>query len=195
SIPPISRTEAQKQQAIEFNSHIPGIVDSKAAQGKNVSYVDIFSALTPDDLHDGIHLTVEGYSKMADVWYDAILDSNKPQDSLSNIENIIGSNYDDVIIGNSGVNTINGGAGDDTLTGGGGSDTFVLSLGEGIDTITDFAATEDSLILSSGLNLQDITATQGIDNNISDTFIMHKGETLALLTGVEAGSLSANHFV
>ncbi|MGB3639616.1 MAG: SGNH/GDSL hydrolase family protein [Rivularia sp. (in: cyanobacteria)] len=195
SIPPISRTEEQKQQAIEFNSHIPGIVDSKAALGKNVSFVDLFSALTPDDLQDGVHATVEGYSKIADVWYDAILDENKPQDSLSNIENIIGSKYDDVIIGNSGVNTIKGGFGNDTLTGGGGSDQFVLASREGIDTITDFAVTEDYFILSNGLNLQDITATQGIDNNISDTWITHKGETLAILTGVEAGSLSANDFI
>ncbi len=195
SIPPISRTEEQRQQAIEFNSHIPGIVDSKAALGKNVSFVDIFSALTPDDLQDGVHATVEGYSKIADVWYDAILDKNKPQDSLSNIENIVGSKYDDVITGNSGVNTIKGGFGNDTLTGGGGSDQFVLASREGIDTITDFAVTEDYFILSSGLNLHDITATQGIGNNISDTWIMHKGETLTLLTGVEAGSLSANNFV
>ncbi len=195
SIPPISRTESQKQQAIEFNSHIPGIVDSKAAQGKNVSFVDIFSALTPDDLQDGIHPTVEGYSKIADVWYDAILDKNKPQDSLSNIENIIGSKYDDVIIGNSDVNTIKGGFGNDTLTGGSGSDRFVLASKEGIDTITDFAVTEDYFILSSGLKLHDITATQGIGNNLSDTWIAHKGETLALLTGVEAGSLWANNFV
>ncbi len=195
SIPPITRTEEQRQQVIEFNSHIPGIVDSKAAQGKNVSYVDIFSALTPDDLQDGVHPTVEGYSKIADVWYDAILDQNKPQDSLSNIENIIGSNYDDVIIGNSGVNTIQGSAGNDTLTGGGSSDTFVLTLGEGIDTITDFIIGEDSIALSTGLNIQDITAIQGSGNGYNDTTIIHKDETLAILTGIEASNLSANDFI
>ncbi len=195
SIPPISRTEEQRKEAIEFNSHIPGIVDSKAALGKNVSFVDIFSALTPDDLQDGIHATVEGYSKIADVWYDAILDQNKPQDSLSDIENIIGSNYDDVIIGNSGVNTIQGGAGNDTLTGGGSSDTFVLTLGEGIDTITDFIIGEDSIALSTGLNIQDITAIQGSSSGYNDTTIIHKDETLAILTGIEASSLSANDFI
>ena len=76
-----------------------------------------------------------------------------------------------------------------------GCDQSVLASREGIDTITDFAVTEDYFILSNGLNLHDITATQGIGNNISDTWITHKGETLALLTGVEAGSLSANNFV
>ncbi|MEO1764786.1 MAG: GDSL-type esterase/lipase family protein, partial [Cyanobacteria bacterium J06629_18] len=198
SIPPISRSEEQKQEAIEFNSHIPGIIDSKAAQGKNVSYVDINSELTPDDLYDGIHLTVEGYSKIADTWYDAILDENiaqiNPQDSLSNIENIIGSNYDDVLIGNSGVNTIQGGGGNDTLTGGGSGDTFVLGSGEGIDTITDFVIGEDSLVLSTGLNIQNITAIQGSSNSYNDTVIIHHDETLAILTGIEASSLSANDF-
>ena len=198
SIPPISRTEEQNLEVIEFNSHIPGIVDSKAAQGKNVSFVDIYSELTPDDLQDGVHPTVEGYSKIADTWYDAILDydipKNNPQDSLSNIENIIGSNYDDVLIGNSGVNTIQGGGGDDTLTGGGSSDTFVLNSGEGIDRITDFIIGEDSIVLSTGLNIQNITAIQGSGNGYNDTMIIHHDETLAILTGIEASSLSANDF-
>ncbi|MGF1677480.1 MAG: GDSL-type esterase/lipase family protein [Rivularia sp. (in: cyanobacteria)] len=190
SIPPISRTEEQQQQVITFNSHIPGIVNSKPAFGKDVTFVDIFSGLTFNDLQDGVHLTVEGYNKVADIWYDAIINKNSPQDSLSNIENIIGSRYDDVIIGNDGANTIKGGFGNDTLTGGGSSDNFVLASREGVDTITDFVVGEDYLVLSSGLNLQDITATQGTSNNLNDTWISHKGETLALLTGVEAGSIS-----
>jgi lysophospholipase L1-like esterase len=195
SIAPISRTQEQQQQVITFNSHIPGIVDSKAEQGRNVSFVDLFSGLTFDDLQDGVHLTVEGYNKVADIWYDAIANLNNPQDSLSSIENIIGSNYDDVIIGDSGVNTIQGGFGNDTLTGGGGNDTFVLSLAEGFDTITDFVIGEDSLYLSSGLTVRDITMTQGMGSNLNDTWITHQDQTLALLSGVEAGSLSANNFV
>ncbi|MEA5598545.1 GDSL-type esterase/lipase family protein [Rivularia sp. UHCC 0363] len=194
SIPPISRTEEQQQQVITFNSHIPGIVDSKAAQGQNVTFVDLFGGLTFNDLQDGVHATVEGYKKVADIWYSAIANKNSPQDSLSEIENIIGSRYDDVITGNGGANTIKGGFGNDTLTGGGSSDNFVLASREGIDTITDFAIGEDYLILSSGLNLHDITATQGMGNNINDTWIMHKDETLALLTRVEAGRISFHDF-
>lgn len=34
--------------------------------------------------------------------------------------------------------TINGGGGVDTLTGGAGGDVFVLSVGEGPDTVTDY---------------------------------------------------------
>ena len=62
-------------------------------------------------------------------------------DTLINIENVRGSDRNDVITGSSAANrldgyrgsdTINGGAGDDLLTGGHGSDT--LDGGEGIDT-------------------------------------------------------------
>jgi Ca2+-binding RTX toxin-like protein len=79
-------------------------------------------------------------------------------DTLSGIENVIGSSGSDILIGN-GVNNllnggdgndnINGGDGNDTviggngndiLTGGTGADTFIFnSLSQGLDTITDFA--------------------------------------------------------
>ena len=195
SIPPITRTEEQQQQVIEFNSYIPGIVDSKVEQGKNVYFVDTYSDLTFDDLEDGVHPTQEGYNKVANSWYDGIIDINSPQDSLSNIENIIGSNYDDVITGNEDANTIQGSFGYDTLTGGGNSDKFVFAPGEGIDTITDFVIGEDYLSLSGGLDLQNIVATQGVGNNINDTWVFHKNEALALLVGVEAASLSYHDFV
>ncbi len=60
--------------------------------------------------------------------------------TFTNIENITGSNFDDVIIGDAGDNRLRGGGGDDLLTGGGGADTFVFSgFGvDGVDTITDF---------------------------------------------------------
>ena len=53
--------------------------------------------------------------------------------SLSNFENMRGSDFDDSLEGNSGVNTIEGGAGNDTLRGLGGGDT--LDGGEGNDTL------------------------------------------------------------
>jgi len=53
-------------------------------------------------------------------------------DTLSNIENIIGTSQNDIIIGNDEVNIIDGGAGDDQITGNGGADT--LKGGTGADT-------------------------------------------------------------
>ena len=52
-------------------------------------------------------------------------------DSLSGIEAIVGSAYDDLIKGDNGINTINGGAGDDQIYGRDGDDT--LLGGDGAD--------------------------------------------------------------
>jgi Ca2+-binding RTX toxin-like protein len=46
-------------------------------------------------------------------------------DTLSGIENLVGSAFDDVLTGDAGANNLNGGAGNDTLDGGAGNDTAV----------------------------------------------------------------------
>ena len=66
-------------------------------------------------------------------------------DIISNFENILGSNANDVLTGNSSANTLTGGGGNDTLRGGGGADTliggaghdlFIYQVGDGADTIS-----------------------------------------------------------
>ncbi|MBK1658100.1 family 16 glycosylhydrolase [Paracraurococcus ruber] len=51
-----------------------------------------------------------------------------------------GNALDNRVTGNAGPNVLDGGAGDDLLTGNGGRDIFVVRVGQGSDTITDFAA-------------------------------------------------------
>src|SRR5471032_198952 len=79
-------------------------------------------------------------------------------DTLINIQNLIGSSYDDHLTGDSGDNVINGGAGNDVIRGGGGND--ILTGGSGNDTfqwlagdtghtlVTDFTFGADKLDLS-----------------------------------------------
>ncbi|MEO8242278.1 MAG: calcium-binding protein [bacterium] len=50
-------------------------------------------------------------------------------DTLTGVENVVGSLGDDTLIGNGARNALTGGAGDDLLLGGGGSDALVLGLG------------------------------------------------------------------
>ncbi|HVY57261.1 MAG TPA: calcium-binding protein [Xanthobacteraceae bacterium] len=63
-------------------------------------------------------------------------------DTLSSIENLTGSTFNDKLLGNTGANHLVGGAGDDVLTGGGGKD--VLTGGTGADTFV-FKDVHDSL--------------------------------------------------
>ena len=51
------------------------------------------------------------------------------QDTLLNIENLIGSSFNDDLVGDSGNNRINAGAGDDTLDGGAGDDALFGEAG------------------------------------------------------------------
>ena len=60
-------------------------------------------------------------------------------DTLSNIENLLGSTLDDVLIGDAGDNVLSGVQGDDLLDGGAGAD--MLNGGEGRDTVT-YAASD-----------------------------------------------------
>ena len=54
-------------------------------------------------------------------------------DFITNVENLVGSQFDDTLIGNFDDNTLNGGDGDDTIHGGGGKDTLIG--GGGRDTL------------------------------------------------------------
>ena len=66
-------------------------------------------------------------------------------DTLSAIENAIGSQNDDFLVGDSGDNRLDGGAGQDLFIGGGGADTFVFSNLDSVDTIRDFSFVEDQI--------------------------------------------------
>ncbi len=83
-------------------------------------------------------------------------------DTYSNMEGVIGSDYNDIITGSSGDDrlfgndgddqlfggsgddTLDGGLGDDTMTGGLGADVF--KAGEGQDTITDFSQPDGDVL-------------------------------------------------
>jgi Ca2+-binding RTX toxin-like protein len=79
-------------------------------------------------------------------------------DHFSNIENAIGTGYDDLLIGTSGANTLIGGAGNDTLNGGDGDD--ILRGGAGNDTI-DGGAGYDVLDLSDATGAISVNMAAG----------------------------------
>ncbi len=64
-------------------------------------------------------------------------DGDGGADTLTSIENVTGSAFNDTIIGDSQNNIIDGGTGNDVLNGGAGDDTYLFSLGDGDNIITD----------------------------------------------------------
>jgi Ca2+-binding RTX toxin-like protein len=118
-------------------------------------------------------------------------------DSLSGIENVWGSNHDDILIGDglpnflagfSGNDVLAGGGGDDTLAGGIGDDTYMINdagdsvvenLNEGTDAV--IAPFDYSLL---GLpNVENLTLTglgniNGIGNDLNNTIIGNSGDNV-----------------
>ncbi|MCT4657422.1 MAG: hypothetical protein N4A65_16635, partial [Cohaesibacter sp.] len=66
-------------------------------------------------------------------------------DTISDIENVIGSAQDDILIGDAGANRLDGGAGNDTLTGRAGADALIG--GSGVDT-ADYATSDAAVNVS-----------------------------------------------
>ncbi|MFN0194667.1 MAG: hypothetical protein ACKVP5_22275 [Aestuariivirga sp.] len=113
----------------------------------------------------------------ADIGANLYFGGDANGDVVSNVENLIGSAHDDVLVGDGGNNWLNGGAGADTLAGGGGNDTYVIDnvldeiieIGGGIDTVltslTSFtlAAELEKLAFTSAI------ANIGVGNELDNT--------------------------
>ncbi|MDM7937778.1 MAG: bifunctional metallophosphatase/5'-nucleotidase [Cyanobium sp. CZS 48M] len=97
---------------------------------------------------------------------------------------------DDVLKGGNGKDVLFGGFGNDTLIGGRGADLFVLGAGQGTDIVQDFGHGPDRIGLLAGLSYSDLVI--GVSGD--DATISFGGEMLAILMGVDAGSLSQSPF-
>ncbi|MCL1475079.1 GDSL-type esterase/lipase family protein, partial [Argonema antarcticum] len=73
SIPPSFKFADDAAQVATFNTQVLQIANNKVSQGKKVTFVDINSKLNENDLADKIHPTIDGYTKIGNAWYDALL--------------------------------------------------------------------------------------------------------------------------
>jgi len=111
-------------------------------------------------------------------------------DTLTSIENIVGSQFDDSLTGDDNANHISGGLGNDILTGGDGADTFTWTAAEidgnhYKDVITDFSidATNGDI-----LNLTDVLSSNDVLNISQDP----SDSNNAMVTVTKDGSTSAD---
>jgi len=112
--------------------------------------------------------------------------------NTTNVQNVIGTAYNDQITGDAGANQITGGGGADLLVGGGGGDTFVYtstadSTGSGYDTIVGFDTTSDRIDLPG--------AVTGIDAAISSGSLSSASIDSDLAAAIGSSQMASHHAV
>ena len=129
-------------------------------------------------------------------------------DVYVSIENVYGSEYDDILIGNfdnnlfygaGGNDFFNGYTGNDTISGGAGNDTFYFTAGYGADVVSDFqgagVAGGDTIHLhqsgyASFSALQAASKIATVSGSTIITLSTGNSITLAGVTGLTAGDFS-----
>jgi glycerophosphoryl diester phosphodiesterase len=106
-------------------------------------------------------------------------------------DRLLGNAGNDLLVGGDGDDLMYGGLGNDRITGDAGSDTFVLAVGEGSDTFTDFEVGIDFIALAGGLSFGQLS----ISEMNSSAMIKAGEEILALLLDVKASALNTSTFI
>jgi Ca2+-binding RTX toxin-like protein len=122
------------------------------------------------------------------LWLNAGSLGESAGDTLSGIENLTGSAYNDALIGNDGNNILDGGSGDDWMSATGGSDT--LRGGEGNDTLLGGTG-KDFFLFDSALNGA-INRDTIVDFNVVDDTVQLENAIFTLLA--PTGTLAAGLF-
>jgi Ca2+-binding RTX toxin-like protein len=82
-------------------------------------------------------------------------------DTLINVEGLVGSNYGDSLTGNTGVNVLNGGVGADTMAGGAGSDVYYVD--DGNDVVVEL----DNVAVGGGVGALDLSQYAGVSDTVN----------------------------
>ncbi|BAY21063.1 hypothetical protein NIES2100_08080 [Calothrix sp. NIES-2100] len=140
------------------------------------------------------NLTLTGTSNISGTGnsLDNILTGNSGANSLrgqDGNDTVFGGDGNDTLFGSAGNDVLVGGFGQDQLSGGSGNDRFVFdSLGEGIDTITDFIRTDDVLVLKTLLTNLNYTGT----NPIADGYVRAIQSGTNTLIDIDTDGLGVN---
>lgn len=138
--------------------------------GEGLDIIDFSNATYGAAVDLGSSLPVGGYAGAATGGFDSL------QMSLTSIEGVRGSAFNDTLYGGGGDQIFVGGAGADVLTGGQGSDTYGFGRGDGQDQINDNGADANALTLS-GVTYDELFF--GVINEFSST----PGMTVSVLGG------------
>lgn len=190
-----------------YNDYING--DGNANTLRGLAGNDIIAGGGGGDVLDGgdgndwLDYRNSGARVVVDIANNTASGGDATGDVISNFENVLGSDFNDVLSGTSGANelhgeggndTLNGRGGDDrldgytgndTLIGGGGSDTFVFEgwANTGTDHIRDFDVHRDSIEIDS--NGFSVSTSIGLTNvnpyTLTADVVIHIGSSSVVI--------------
>jgi Ca2+-binding RTX toxin-like protein len=125
-------------------------------------------------------------------------------DTLSNVEGLSGSEFNDTLSGNASANRLFGQGGNDNLAGrggndfivgGNGNDTFVFTNNGGADQISDFDDFGNDLIQLSISGITTFAQVQAVMTQVGADVLIDFATTDILLTGTTLATVQADDFV
>jgi len=198
----------------------PGNSDSElpsiSANGQKVAFSSFAANLVPGDTNNGPDLFIAdigsapgGINNSPNVINgtngNENLTGTPSSDNISGLDGddaltgrqgndiLVGGGGSDILFGGKGFDTLNGGLGNDNLVGGAGNDVFVLGARLGVDTISDFANSQDTIQLINGLTFGQLSISPGTNGTLIR--VASSGEVLASLTGVAPNLIGSEDFV
>jgi Ca2+-binding RTX toxin-like protein len=161
------QTNTTRQIFVADNSSTPNVINGTPGNDNltGTSGSDIINSLEGDDVLTGL----------------------RANDVLN------GDDGNDILSGGKGSDTLNGGLGNDNLVGGAGNDVFVLGAGLGVDTISDFTYSQDTIQLINGLTFGLLSISPGTNGTLIR--LASSGEVLASLTGVAPNLIGSEDFI
>ncbi len=174
---------------VAFDSKSSNLVPGDTNNTRDIFVVDTSS--TPNVING-----TPGNDNQTGTTGNDIINGSEGDDVLTGLrasDVLNGGDGNDILSGGKGSDTLNGGLGNDNLVGGGGNDVFVLGAGLGVDTISDFTKSQDTIQLINGLSFGQLSISPGTNSTLIRQ--AGSGEVLASLTGVAPNLIGSEDFI
>ncbi|MEG4528987.1 calcium-binding protein [Microcoleus sp. D2_18a_D3] len=182
-------------QRVAFSSDATNLVPGDTNNISDVFVSDIGNTPGNNPPNNNINGT-DGNDNLTGTSGNDIINGVEGNDVLTGLRGndiLVGGDGSDILNGGKGFDTLNGGLGNDILVGGLGNDVFVLGAGLGVDTISDFANSQDTVQLINGLTFGQLSISPGTDGTLIT--VASSGEVLASLIGVAPNLIGSEDFI
>ncbi|MEG4218273.1 calcium-binding protein, partial [Microcoleus sp. Pol14C6] len=183
-------------QKVAFSSLTANLVSGDTNNGPDVFVADIGN--TPGGINNSPNAIngTDGNDNLTGTPGNDTINGLAGDDVVTGLRGndiINGGDGSDNLSGGKGFDTLNGGLGNDNLVGGVGNDVFVLGARLGVDTISDFANSQDTIQLINGLTFGQLSISPGTNGTLIR--VASSGEVLAFLTGVAPNLIASEDFI